>query len=77
MILRRVSQLFSTMDTPTVTLRTLNGRLALHTSRMLPLNGEMQRDSGGWPIQARFWLERGTPPRSSSDRPSLFITSAL
>ena len=33
------------MDTPTVTLRTCNGRLALHISRMLLLNGETQKDS--------------------------------
>jgi hypothetical protein len=47
MILRRVSQLFLTMDTLTVTLRTLNGRLAAHTSRMLLLNAETERDSCG------------------------------
>ena len=45
MILRRVSQLFPTMDTPTVTLRAFNGRLASHISRMLLLNAETQRDS--------------------------------
>src|SRR5580693_940234 len=39
-----VASLLPTMDTPTVTLRTFNGWLALHISRMLLLNGETQRD---------------------------------